>query len=133
MPARPRDCVDAIPSRRSVHGAGQEVKRGASRMEIEKGVAARKDFVRDKFGNLLRDGTQRISWKGPVEVQAIDRRGAGTGNDGMDIVGRHQDQTSLHRALVNLAHEIANSDWSLIFVAIITAFHHYGQPTTRAD
>ena len=102
-------------------------------MEVEKGVAARKDLIRHKIGNLLRDGTQRVPWKGPVEIQTIDRRGAGTSNDGMYIVGWHQDQTSLHRAGVKLAREIANGDWSLIFVAVIATFENHGWPIAVGD
>ena len=58
-------------------------------MEVEKGVAPRKDLIRHIIGDLLRDGTQRISRKGSVEIQAIDRRSARTSNNGMYIVGWH--------------------------------------------
>src|SRR6185437_12441615 len=102
-------------------------------MKVEKSVAARKDLICHKIRYLLRDGTQRIPWKGPVEVQTIHRRGAGTSNDGMYIVGWHQDQTSLHRAGVKFTREIANSDWSFIFIAVIATLENNGWPLAVAD
>ena len=64
-------------------------------MQVEEGVADRQDVVADEGRDLLGDGAARIARERAVEVQPVDRRGALTGDDGMDIVRRHQDQPAL--------------------------------------
>ena len=109
-------------------GARHDVERRAAGVKVEEGVAARIDLVGHEGRDLLRDGAARIAGKRPVEVQAVDGRGPLSGHDGVDVVGRHQDEAALDLAGVELADQLADRDRPFILVAVIAALDDDGRP-----
>jgi hypothetical protein len=65
MPLRIGDRLD--------DGAGSDHERRTSRMQIEKGVRHRKQNVIDIGDDLLRRRAERVTGKGAIEIEVVDR------------------------------------------------------------
>src|SRR5262245_12154574 len=51
----------------------------------------------------------------------------------MHIVGRHQDQSTLNLARIELPHNFANRNWSLIFISVVSTFENDCRTPPIAD
>ena len=115
------------------HGARQDVERGAAGMQIEKSIAARKDLADDVVGDLLGDRTGRIARERPVEVQSVDRRRPQARRHGVDVDGRHEDETALDLRGIDLAHQVADGDRPLVLVPVVAAFDDHRRTFAVGD
>src|SRR5665213_2018621 len=90
-------------------------------MEIEISIAERHDDVADVSRNLLRDCSRLVTRKGPIEVEAINRRRATTGVYRRRVDGGQEDQPSIDLGRIEFADHLAERDRTLIFVAVIAS------------
>ena len=102
-------------------------------MKIEEGIAAREYLLLHEGRDLLRDGAARVAWKGPVEVQSIDRRGPLPRHYCVDIVGRHQDQPALDITRLEVADQFGDGDRTFVLVAMVAALEDDRRPFAIGD
>ena len=113
--------------------ARQDVERRAAGMEVEERIAAREDLLREIGRDLLRDGAGGAAGEGAVEVEPVDRRRALARDDGVDVVGRHQDQPAGDVGRVEVADQLGDGDRPLVFVAVVAAFEDHRRPVAIGD
>src|SRR5208282_983031 len=73
------------------------------------------------------------AWKRAVEIEPVDWRGPARRNDGMDVIGRHQDEPTLDLARIELSRQLADDDRALVLVAVVSAFDDDRRPFAIGD
>lgn len=88
-------------------------------MEIQEVVGHRKQDVMHIGRDLACQRAVEIARKTAVEIQPVDRGGAGAGLDSPNVDGRDRDDASGNIARIDLAQKLAERDRTLIFIAVV--------------
>jgi hypothetical protein len=112
------------------HGAREAVERPPAGVEVDIDVAQRQQHFRHIVRQHRRETAAAIARKGPVEIEAVDRREPSADAGGRQMQRRNHDQAALDLLGLDLAHEIEQRHLALIFVAMDAGREHQRRTAT---
>ena len=98
----------------------------AAGVNIDYDAAQGKDARLDEVRDTVRNAASRLTWKGPVHVDAIERRRARVRYTGALAQLRKQHDSSRHDIRVQVRTQVFYGDLAFIFVAMRAAETDYG-------
>jgi len=88
-------------------------------MEVNGEVGHGKEYRADVVRNHCRRPTDRIAWKGSVEIATVQRRDTPASLDGGRVQRRQYDDPATDIRRFDLARELRKRDLPLIFIAVV--------------
>ena len=102
-------------------GEGDEGERPTPRVQVDDDVRHGQEMALEEVGDLLGRGPVRPAWEAPVQVAAIDRRGAGPGAEGRIVHRGDDDHPPRHLRGGQEAGELEERDRPLVLVPVVPA------------